>query len=118
MENLTLGQISINIAFIVTLLGGGAYLIGEVKKAIHKALQPTNDKIDHLEQKVAEDIKRIDLNSTKNFLVSRLKEIKRGDDVDDVTKMRIFEEYEHYINIGGNSYIVNEVKKYIDEKKL
>lgn len=119
MEELTLGQISLTIAFIVALVGGVKYVLNDMKKIMDKALKPTNDKIDHIEKKLTDEMNKIDMNATKNFLVSRLHEIKKNDDVlDDVTKERFFEQYEHYKNLGGNSYIANEVERLRKEGRL
>ena len=119
MENITLGQISIAIAFIVALIGGIKYLLNDFKKIIDKALKPTNDKIDHIENKLTSEMLKIDMNATKNFLVSRLHEIKKNDDVlDDITKERFLEQFEHYKSLGGNSYIANEIDRLQKEGKL
>jgi len=99
MENITLGQLE---NFMVWLLGFGGStvaIIAAVKKAIEKAFKPINQKIDE-----------VDLNATKNFLVRTIADIEKSG-VDDVTKMRFFEQYEHYQKLNGNSYIKSEVER-------
>lgn len=118
MENITIGQISVTIAFIVALIGGCKYIVTDISKIMDKALKPTNDKIDKLEVKLTDRIKDTDLNSTKNFLVAKLQEVKAGQQLDDITTQRFWEQYQHYTNLGGNSYIMNEVDKLKKEGKL
>lgn len=111
MENITLGQISIAIAFIVTFIGGVKYILNDMNKVVEKALKPTNGKIDGLEKTLKDEISKSDMNATKNFLVARISDLKAGVKLDDITLERFWEQYEHYINLGGNSYIKNEVEK-------
>ena len=118
MENWTLAQISVGIAFIVTLIGGFKYIANDLKKVTEKALKPTNDKIDNMEKHLTAEIKKTDMNATKNFLVRTLHDLKRGEQIDDISKERFFEQYEHYKEIGGNSYIANEVNKLQKEGRL
>lgn len=111
MDNITIGQITATITFIVAFLGGVKYLLESMKKIIDKALKPTNDKIDVIEKKLTEEMKRIDINATKNFLVTNIDEIKKGTDLDGITKQMIYEQYEHYQKLGGNSYISSEIER-------
>lgn len=81
--------------------------IGNVTK---KQIAPLEAKIDALGHKIDE----VDLNSVKDFLVARFADIDRGGELDGVTRQRIYEEMEHYLDKGGNSYIqarFDELKK-------
>lgn len=113
MENITIGDIN---AFLVYLIGLGGVIFtvyNTVKKGIDKGFKPINDKID-----------KVDMNATKNFLVARISEIKSGSELDDISKERFIEQYDHYIKpkseggLGGNSYIKLEVDKLKAEGKL
>lgn len=113
MENITIGEIN---AFLVYIVGLGGVLLtvyNTVKKGIDKGFKPINDKID-----------KVDMNATKNFLVARISEIKSGAELDDISKERFIEQYDHYIKpkaeggLGGNSYIKLEVEKLKQEGKL
>lgn len=117
MSNITIGQIAATVACVVSFLGGVKYLLDNMKKIIEKALQPTNTKIDKVERKLTEEMEKIDLNATKNFLISRLIDIQ-NQELDDVTRMRFFEQYEHYQKLGGNSYISSEIERLRKEGKL
>ena len=117
MDTITLGQISVAIGFFVALIGGVKYILTDMRKLINKALEPTNKKIDELDEKLMSEIKSTDMDSTKNFLVAQINNAKRGD-MDEISKQRMFEQYEHYLKCGGNSYIKNEVDKLKKEGRI
>lgn len=118
MENITLGQISITIAFIVAFVTGCKFILNEMKKIMDKALKPINDKIDTIEKRLSAKIDATDMNATKNYLVARLKDIRDGDEMDEFSRERFFEQYKHYQLLGGNSYIENAVERLKKEGKL
>lgn len=106
MDNITLGQISSLMVWVIGFGGSTVAIITAVKKAIASAFKPINKKIDD-----------VDLNATKNFLVRCLADIEKHG-IDDVTKMRFYEQLEHYEKMGGNSYIKSEVERLKKEGKL
>lgn len=118
IENITIGQISVAIAFIVAFVGGVKYILSDIKKIMDKSLKPTNDKIDALETNLTKQIKNTDLNATKNFLVARIEELKNNDDIADSTRQRVYEEYSHYLELGGNGFIQAEIDALKREGKL
>lgn len=103
---------------LVAFIKGAEYLIGKAKNFaqewLKKGLEPISKKLDDLDKKVDS----VDLNSTKNFIVARLEEVKRGNTLDDVTKMRLYEQYEHYQKLGGNSYIRESFEDLQKQNKL
>lgn len=103
---------------LVAFIKGVEYLMGKFKKVaqewLKKGLEPIGKKLDALDKKVDS----VDLNATKNFIVARLEEAKRGDTLDDVTKMRLYEQYEHYIKLGGNSYIKESFEDLQKQNKI
>lgn len=105
MENITLGQIALAVAFIVGLWTGIDTLVKKInsatEKALKEALKPTNEKIDALSKK----IDTVDLNSTKNFIVTTIEDVEKGLTIDETTKQRLYEQIEHYYKLGGNSYL-------------
>ncbi|MBO6262073.1 MAG: hypothetical protein J6N95_05645 [Bacilli bacterium] len=107
MENLTLGGINTEILFIVTFCGGVFAIYKAVKSAIDKGLKPIYDKINV-----------VDMNATKNFLVPKIAELKAGNKLDEVTRKQVIDQYEHYISIGGNSFIKLEYDKLVKEGKI
>ena len=107
MENITIGQINGFLVYIVGLIGILTTVYKTAKSGIDKGLKPINDKID-----------KVDINATKNYLVARISEIKAGKELDDIAKERFVEQYDHYIQLGGNSYIKLEVEKLKQDNKL
>ena len=118
MENITLGQISIAITFMVGFLGGVGFLYKSIKgfleKLILEQFEPFNTNIDDLKK----NVERVDMESCKNYLVRCLGDFEHGNKLSDVEQERFWEEYEHYLMIGGNSYIKHRVEKLQQEKKL
>ena len=106
MDNITLGQISNLMVWILGFGGSTIAIIAAIKKAVASAFKPINNKIDN-----------VDMNATKNFLVRCIADMERHE-IDQVTKMRFYEQFEHYQKIGGNSYIMSEVERLKKEGKL
>lgn len=72
-----------------------------LKKVIDKGLEPIYEKIDALDE-----------SHCKNYLVSELKKVERGDKLDDVEMQRLHEVYDHYtIDLKKNSYIHDKWEK-------
>ena len=107
MEQITLGQIQSIILWLVSFSGGLFAIVKVVRSAIAKGFKPLEDKIDV-----------VDKNATKNFLVTQLAEIKKGEMLDDISRQRFYEQYEHYIALKGNSYIKSEDERLRKEGKL
>ena len=106
MDNITLGQISNLMVWVIGFGGSTIAIITAIKKAVASAFKPINNKIDN-----------VDMNSTKNFLVRCIADMERHE-IDQVTKMRFYEQFEHYQKLGGNSYITSEVERLKKEGKL
>ena len=112
MGDITLQQIALGLAFIVGLWASIDTLSKKFtaisKKSLEEALKPTNAKIDELGKKIY----KVDSNATKNYLVSRLDDIEKGENLNEAGKERFWEQYEHYTqDLAGNSYIKNRVNK-------
>ena len=119
MQNLTLEQISVAILFIVGLIGGVKYLGNVVKDAIQKLLEDqfkvVNKKLDDLNA----NMRSIDIQTSKNFLVRYLADVERGDPLFEQERERFWEEYDHYTDdLKENSYIKEWVARLKDEGKL
>lgn len=109
MENITIGQIAVAIAFVVAFVGGLTSLKKLITKGIEDALK---DKFTTLEKSQAEIIKRldmVDIENCKNYLITFLSEVSRGELKDEIEIKRFWEEYEHYAACGGNSYVKHKV---------
>ena len=64
------------------------------------------------------EVKEVDMNACKNFLVRSLGDIEKGVPLDEIEKERLWEQYEHYQKIGGNSYIKRKVEHLQEQGKL
>ena len=118
MEQITIGQISIAIAFVGSLISGGIYLHQMVKKYLTKALgdelKAINDNIKELQKRV----EAVDMEATKNYLVSFLSKAEKEVWIDEIEKERFHEQYDHYVGHGGNSYIKRKKDQLEAESKL
>lgn len=107
MGDITLNQLRDFMLWAIAFGTATATIINAVKKAIKKGFEPIETKID-----------KVDMNATKNFLVARISDIKAGEVLDDISRERFVEQYDHYISMGGNSYIKLEVERLQKENKI
>lgn len=118
MENITIGELSLGIAFLVSLISGGLFLHGQLKKYIGSQLkdefQGINDRLDHIDGRL--DV--VDMEACKNYLVQFLSRVERDIAVDEIERERFYEQFAHYEKMGGNSYIKQKVNKLQAEGKL
>ena len=88
-------------SFITAITAICAFLKKVINKAINKGFAPIYQKIDEL-----------DINQCKNYLVTFLKSVEKGEIMDDVEVQRAYEVYDHYIkDLKGNSYIHDKWQK-------
>lgn len=117
-ECITFGQIVAGIGLVVGFIAGVKSLKKSIKEWIKDALKESfkalDEKIDSLQEKIDD----VDLNACKNFLVTTMADIEKGDELDEISKQRFWEQYEHYLNNGGNSYIKQKVEKLKNEGKI
>ena len=111
IQNITLGEIAVALSFLVGFFGGIGYFYKNIKKWLEKIIgeqfAPFN-----------EQIKQVDMESCKNYLVRCLGDFEHGNPLSDVEQERFWEEYQHYLRIGGNSYIERRVEKLKLDGKL
>lgn len=101
MENITLGQISSILTFIITFVGSIGTIVFAIRKTLSKELQPLNDRID-----------KLDVNQCKNFLVRFLADVEHGQPLDEVEIKRAHDVYDHYkYDLHSNSYIGDKWEK-------
>lgn len=108
MENITLGNIQTILLYVIALAGSITTIIRYVNKGTEKVLKPINDKVD-----------KIDKNATMNFLVRCFGDLDRGNQLDEATKIRMYEQYGYYTNeLKGNTYIHDTYERLKREGKL
>lgn len=109
MENITLGQVSLALTFVIGLISGIGFLMQNTKKWINNAMKEQMSDIKAQIEDITDRLDQVDLESTKNYLVTYLSDIERGKVLDEIEKERFYEQYQHYLNKGGNSYIKQKV---------
>lgn len=114
MENITLEQIAAGLALIVGIIASVVYLKNRIEEALEKLLdakfKALNGRIDTIENK----IDKVDMETCKNFLVRFLADVENGTVILPQEDQRFWEEYQHYLDNKGNSYIqewVDRLKK-------
>lgn len=110
MENITLGQLSAALLFIVAIIAAAQSLKKSIKSWLNAILKERFDIIDKSQAEIIKRLDTVDLENCKNYLVTFLSEVNRGEPKDETEIQRFWEEYEHYIDKGGNSYIRNKVE--------
>ena len=118
IENVTLGEIGLIVGYIVALITGIAFLLSKTKLWLKSALKDEFEPINKNINEMRTDIQQVDLNACKNFLVRSLGDIEKGVPIDEIEKERLWEQYEHYQKIGGNSYIKRKVEQLQNDGKL
>ena len=110
MESVTLGQIGLAVTFVVGLISGIAYLKNHFESWVSGSLKDDLSEIKSDINSLRKHIDEVDLENCKNFLVRVLADIERCTPKDDVEMMRFWEEFQHYTEKGGNSYIKEKVE--------
>lgn len=115
MEQITLGQ-------IVTFLGCVAGLITSctviykamtkfmktwITQAFKEEFEPFKKTVDELQKHIDD----VDVESCKNHLITFLSSVERGEAVQEIELERFWEEYNHYREKGGNSYVERKVEQ-------
>ena len=118
MEWITLKDISVGLGLIVGIWTSTAFITKNLKDWIghqfDEKIAPFNESI----KEVKQTVERVDMESCKNYLARCLADFDRDKTLSETEKERFWENYEHYLTCGGNSYIKHKVEKLINEGKL
>lgn len=118
LNEMTIKEIAGDIAIFVGLITAGIFLYNKLKVVITNMLKnqfdSMNNKLDSIEDKVD----KVDMNATRNFLVRCIQDFEANTPLDETTVERFWEQYDHYINHGENSYIKSKVEKLKKEGKI
>ena len=117
MENITLGQIGLGIAFIVALITGISYMNDKLKEWITDSLKDNFDAVNKHIDDLEEKISTVDMEQTKSFLVRCIGDIEDGG-ISETELQRFFEQYEHYLAMDGNTYIRHKVEQLMQEGRI
>lgn len=118
MENITLGQIALGVAFLVGLVAGVKSLKKSLKEWISDLLKEQFESLSEKIEDIDTKLDKVDMESCKDFLVGYISDFDDGDKISETELERFWERYEHYLNNGGNSYIKSKVEKLKQEGKL
>lgn len=118
MENWTFGDAASIITFAVGFVGGIIALYHLIKKGLEKMFSEQFQTINASIEKLGNKIDKVDMEACKNYLVKCLNDWEIRDEISEIEKARILEQYEHYIKLGGNSYIKHRIEKLEAEGKL
>ena len=118
MESITIGQAAAALAFVVAVIAGVQSLKKTMKGWLTATLKEQFDAMEKSQKEILKRLDSVDLENCKNFLVTNIAEIGRGEMKDETELQRFWEEYEHYQKLGGNSYIKNKVEELKGRKLL
>lgn len=110
MENITLGDISQIIGFLVALIGGVEYLYHRIKKLLKKALSDELEPIKNEIKDVKKENQNNELQMCMNYLIVAIEKAKRDKQMSNTEKQRFYEVLDVYEKkYHKNSYIHSEV---------
>lgn len=110
MSDWTLSYIAEMVVFLGGLVSGLTYLSTTLRKWLSKIIDEQNTNMSKRLDEIDMRLNNIDLETTKNYLVQFISEVKRGEIINDTERQRFYEQYEHYTDAGGNTYIKAEVE--------
>lgn len=100
---------------VVTFLKAIQYLSKDFYDKVGNSIMENTEPINVRLEEIEANINKIDKEQCKSFLTQYLN-VDR--DLKETEKQRIYEVYQHYIELGGNSYIKEEFERMQDEGKL
>lgn len=118
MGELTLEDIGTALAFLVGFCGSVWAIVKGVRKAIKGLFKEQLAEINKRFDTTDKSIKKIDIENCKNFLVQTLSAADKGEKLTTEERMRLAEEFEHYTQQGGNSYIKDWHSRLKREEKI
>ena len=117
LDSISTGQIVSIITILAGLVGSVIYLRNAMKTWVIGAITPELTGIKDEMNKINNRLEDVDIESCKNYLVMMISKIEQGTELDEVEKERFYEQYEHYLKLGGNTYIQVTVEK-LQKKNL
>ena len=118
MDGLTIGAILTGIGVILAIITGLKDLDKHLKGYVRGSMREETEDLKREIGGIKSQLQRVDLESCKNYLVTQLAAIDRGEKMTDTQAERFWEQYEHYQVTGGNSYIRHKVEDLHKEGKI
>ena len=129
ITDVTIGTFASNLALIVSIIGGFAFLYAKLKAVIEsvikellapvtKKIDDLSGRVDGLETSIDNSLEVAAMESCKNYLVACLGELEKGDELSEAEKERFGEQYDYYLKHGGNSYIRGKADYFKAQGKL
>lgn len=118
MDKITLADLGTWAGALAILIGSCGTIYAFLQKGLKNLFKTHTQDIHKEMEKHEASINRVDMENCKNFLVQFLARAERGDDIGEIEKERFWEQYEHYLELGGNSYIRNRVEQLRKDGKL
>lgn len=115
IEQITLADIVSFVIGLVTFIKAVEYIsrgiYNNFLNNVRKSVEPINRKLEGIEK----NLKRIDREQCKSFLIQTL---NADHELSETERQRVYEVYQHYRALGGNSYVKEEFERMQDEGKL
>ena len=118
LDNISISDVYSLVTVLVGLIGGIGFLYKKLKKWLTVLFEKQMQEIKAEIKGLSDEIKKSDMENCKNFLIQCMANIDRGHLLTEAEKQRFYEEYQHYIDRGGNTYIQREVELLQKEGKL
>lgn len=118
MGNITIEQILAAGGTVIGLAALAWKLWSGFKTAVSNAVADQFKGLARSIEDINAQIKKVDMESCKNYLVRCLSDLEKGEELSEAAKIRYGEQYDYYINHGENSYIKSGTEKYRAEGKL
>lgn len=118
MDKITLGQLSTALGVIVALISSVLFIKARLKGLLDMLFKEQLKAIDERIENINIHINKVDLENCKNYLITFLASLENGDEKTEIEYERFYEEYKHYKDLGGNSYVERRVEQFKAEGKL
>lgn len=105
MGEITLNEIGTILGAIAAVGGSIITIVKWLKKVLKKLFDEQTKSINERLDKVDTRLGKLDMDNCQNYIVQTLSAAERGESLTTEEKMRLAEEFEHYTQLGGNSYV-------------
>lgn len=111
MEQITLGQIATGLGCVAGIIASVTLIGGLLKRWLQKIFKEELETFNETVKDLRKRIDDVDVETCKNHLITFLSAVDRGEEIQELERERFWEEYNHYRERGGNSYIERKVEQ-------